>query len=91
MSMNDVEMARAGFIRQRRAGIAAITAAMPVALLLWLVIVYLTPPLAGMASLGGRMLFTLKCCCLAVLFCLVTGVEAVAHERLSSPGLKRAG
>ena len=30
------------------------------------------------------MLFTLKCCCLAVLFCLVTGVEAVAHERLSS-------
>jgi hypothetical protein len=28
---------------------------------------------------------TLKCCCLAVLFCLVTGVEAVAHERLTSP------
>ena len=38
-----------------------------------------------MDSLGGRMLFTLKCFCLAVLFCLVTGVEAVAHERLSSP------
>ena len=31
------------------------------------------------------MVFTLKCWCLAVLFCLVTGVEAVAHERLSSP------
>jgi hypothetical protein len=31
------------------------------------------------------MLFTLKCCCLAVLFCLVTGVEAVTHEWLSSP------
>jgi hypothetical protein len=30
------------------------------------------------------MLFTLKCLCLAVLFCLVLGVEAVAHERLSS-------
>ena len=84
MSMNDAEMARAGFIRQRRAGIAAITAAMPVALLLWLAIAYLTPPLEGMASLDGRMLFTLKCCCLAVLFCLVTGVEAVAHERLFS-------
>jgi len=84
MSMNDAEMARAGFIRQRRAGMAAIAAAMPVALLLWLAIAYLTPPLAGMASLGGRMLFTLKCCCLAVLFCLVTGVEAVAHERLLS-------
>jgi hypothetical protein len=72
-------------MRQRRAGMAAITAAIAVALLFWLAIVYLTPPLAGMASLGDRMLFTLKCCCLAVLFCLVTGVEAVAHERLLSP------
>ena len=34
MSMNDAEMAKAGFLRQRRAGIGAITAAMPVALLL---------------------------------------------------------
>jgi hypothetical protein len=84
MSTNDAEMARAGFISQRRAGMAAIAAAMPVALLLWLAIAYLTPPLAGMASLDGRMLFTLKCCCLAVLFCLVTGTEAVAHERLFS-------
>jgi hypothetical protein len=85
MSMNDADSARAGYIRQRRAGMAAIAAAMPVALLLWLAIAYLAPPLAGMDSLGGRMLFTLKCCCLAVLFCLVTGVEAVAHERLLSP------
>ena len=85
MSMNDADSARAGYIRQRRAGMAAIAAAMPVALLLWLAIAYLVPPLAGMDSLGGRMLFTLKCCCLAVLFCLVTGVEAVAHERLLSP------
>jgi hypothetical protein len=80
MSMNAAEMARAGFKRQRCAGIAAITAAMPVALLLWLAIVYLTPPLPGVASLGGRMLFTLKCCSLAVLFCLVTDVEAVAPK-----------
>jgi uncharacterized MAPEG superfamily protein len=42
-------------------------------------------PLPGMESLGARMLLTLKCCCVAVLFCLVTGVEAVAHERLTSP------
>jgi uncharacterized MAPEG superfamily protein len=38
-----------------------------------------------MDSLGARMLLTLKCFCIAVLFCLVTGVEAVAHERLTSP------
>jgi hypothetical protein len=83
--MDDTESEQGGFIRQRRAGMTAIAAAMPVALLLWLAIAYLTPPLTGMDSLGGRMLFTLKCCCVAVLFCLVGGVEAVAHERLSSP------
>jgi hypothetical protein len=83
--MNDADSTKGGFIRKRRAGMTAIAAAMPVALLLWLAIAYLVPPLAGMDSLDGRMLFTLKCCCLAVLSCLVTGVEAVAHERLSSP------
>jgi len=83
--MDDAESEKRGFIRRRRAGMTAIAAAMPVALLLWLAIAYLVSPLAGMDSLGGRMLFTLKCCCVAVLFCLVTGVEAVAHERLFSP------
>jgi hypothetical protein len=83
--MNDTASGSDGFIRQRRAGMAAIAAAMPVTLLLWLAIAYLVPPLTGMDSLGDRMLFTLKCCCIAVLFCLVTGVEAVAHERLFSP------
>ena len=83
--VNDTEAERAGFIRERRAGMTAIAASMPVALLLWLAIAYLAPPLTAMDSLGGRMLFALKCCCLAVLFCLVTGVEALAHERLSSP------
>jgi hypothetical protein len=52
---------------------------------LWLGIRTLAPPLAGMEPLGARMVFTLKCLCLATLFCLVTGVEAVAHERLQSP------
>jgi len=83
--MNEVKTKASDFIRQRRTGMIAIAAAMPVALLLWLAIAYLVLPLTGMDDLGGRMLFTLKCCCLAVLFCLVTGVEAVAHERLSSP------
>jgi hypothetical protein len=83
--MGDAESERRAFIRERRAGMIAIAAAIPVALLLWLTIAYLVPPLADMDSVGSRMLFTLKCYCLAVLFCLVTGVEAVAHERLSSP------
>jgi uncharacterized MAPEG superfamily protein len=38
-----------------------------------------------METLSGRMVFALKCCCVAVLFTFVVGVEAVAHERLQSP------
>jgi len=86
MSMNDTDSARAGYIRERRTGMAAIATAMPVALLLWLAIAYLAPPLAGMDSLSGRMLFTLKCSCLAVLFCLVTGRSA-AMRGLGAPGM----
>lgn len=84
--MNDVEAeTRDSVVSQRRAGIIAIAVAMPMALVLWLVIAFLAPPLTAMDSLDARMLFTLKCLCLAVLFCVVLGVEAVAHERLSSP------
>jgi hypothetical protein len=83
--MSDGATEKRDFAAQRRTGMTAIAAAMPAALLLWLAIVHFAPPLGGMESLGSRMLFTLKCCCLAVLFCLVTGVEAVAHERLFTP------
>src|ERR1700761_7782318 len=38
-----------------------------------------------MDDLAPRMVLTAKCAILAVLFCLVTGIEAVAHERLMSP------
>lgn len=83
--MHEPESAERSFVGQRRAGMIAIAAALPVGLVIWLSIAFLAPPLPGMESLSGRMLFTLKCCCIAVLFCLATGVEAVAHERLFSP------
>ncbi|MGH6988187.1 MAG: MAPEG family protein [Caulobacteraceae bacterium] len=70
---------------QRRAGIGFIAGAMPVAIALWIAIDRLAPPIPGMAGLQDRMVFTLKCVAMAVLFCLASGVEAVAHERLSSP------
>lgn len=71
--------------RQRGAGIVYIVIGMTVAAALWIgVDRYMAPP-AGMADIGARMVFTLKCVCVAVLFCLVTGIEAVAHERLTSP------
>jgi hypothetical protein len=73
------------FRRQRRAGISAIAVGAVVAVGLWIGITRYAPPLAGMETLGARMLFTLKCWALAILLCLVSGVEAVAHERLTSP------
>lgn len=73
------------FRTQRRAGIGWIALGALIAAALWFAIDRATPPLPGMDDPAGRMVFTLKCCCVAVLFCLVTGVEAVAHERLSSP------
>lgn len=73
------------FRRQRASGIATIAIASVFASGLWFGVDHLMSPLSGMDSLGARMLLTLKCFCMAVLFGLVTGVEAVAHERLTSP------
>lgn len=73
------------FVRQRRAGMIAIAVAIPIAVLLWVATAFFAPPLTAVDTLSERMLFALKCVSLAVLFSLVLGVEAVAHERLSSP------
>jgi hypothetical protein len=71
---------------QRRRGLAAIAASLVVAVVLWLAIYEMLPPLAGMEELVlPRLVLALKCACVATLFALVLGVEAVAHERLNSP------
>jgi hypothetical protein len=86
VGMHDAESeTQDSLAKQRRAGMIAITISMPVALLLWLAVAFFAPPLTAVDDLGARMLFTLKCLSFAVLFCLVLGVEAVAHERLMSP------
>lgn len=71
--------------QERTSGIVAIAASTIVTTALWSAIFLIPPPLPGMESLAARMLFALKCYCLAVLFTLVMGIEAVAHERLQSP------
>lgn len=55
--------------------------------MLWFGTYYLLPPLAGMDDMLPRLVFSLKCSCVAILFCFVTGIEAVAHERLRSPAI----
>ena len=69
---------------QRRAGMVAIAGATVVALLLWLAVRHYAPVPAGAGDVSARIAFALKCSALAVLFALVPGVEAVAHERLRS-------
>ena len=69
---------------QRRTGITAIVAGFVVASLLWWLVYQFAPVPDGLPSLTDRLLFALRCFVLATLFCLVAGVEAVAHERLQS-------
>lgn len=78
-------MVESDFRRQRAHGIAAIAGSAVVAAGLWFGISLGIAPLAHMDNLTARLVLTAKCAILAVLFCLVTGVEAVAHERLTSP------
>jgi hypothetical protein len=69
---------------QRRNGMIVIAASLATSVVLWFALIHFLPPLTGMGSAGARMLVALKCVALATLFCLVAGVEAVAHERLQS-------
>lgn len=69
---------------QRTSGMAAIALAVAIGVALWFALAHWLPPLAGMDDVSARLLVALKCCCLAALFCLLTGIEAVAHERLQS-------
>ena len=77
-------MASENWRQERNSGIGVIAASILVSLILWFALTRLLPPLEGMGDLGARMLVALKCLAIATLFCLVTGVESVAHERLQS-------
>lgn len=70
--------------RQRQRGMVAIAASFAVSIVLWVGLYRLLPPLHGMDDIGARMLVAVKCIAAAILFALVAGVEAVAHERLQS-------
>lgn len=78
------ENAAADLSEQRKPLLAEIAIAFPVAIALWCGVYFGLPPLAGMEDMVARLVLGLKCCALATLFCFVTGIEAVAHERLAS-------
>jgi hypothetical protein len=83
-----LESAGASTIRRHHSTlIAEIAIAFPVTLALWLCVYYFLPPVGSMEEPLARLVLALKCCCIAVLFCFLTGIEAVAHERLRSPAI----
>jgi hypothetical protein len=73
--------------RQRPALIVGIVVSFPVAVALWLCVYYGLPPLAGMADPLARLIVALGCCCIAIMLCFLTAIEAVSHERLRSPAI----
>ena len=57
--------------------------AFTLALAIWLVVYFLAPPIPGpLDQLPDRLAFAIKCAAMATLFCLLSGIEAVSHERL---------
>jgi hypothetical protein len=76
-----------GVRRQQRIAIASGLIAFPLTAALWFVVREALPPLAGMVDPLARLIFGLQCCCVAILFCFATGIEAVSHERLNSAGI----
>jgi hypothetical protein len=80
-----------GWRAERRKGMLGIAAAVVTSIALWYAIRFNAPVLAGMDDPVARLVFALKCSAVAVLFTLVTGVEAVAHERLVSPAFDPLG
>ncbi len=71
--------------RERAKGMFGIAAGLVPSVVLWFWLRFHTPILEGMDDPAVRRAFALKCAGLAVLFTLVLGIEAVAHERLQSP------
>lgn len=71
---------------QRRTTIIAILVTVPVALLVWWAAFQL-PPIEGMEDTADRFGFAFALIAAAVLFTLVLGVEAIAHERLVTPAI----
>lgn len=56
--------------------------AVAAALGVWLAAFNLLGPVPGVGDVGDRLVFGLRCSVVALLFTLLLGVEAVAHERL---------
>jgi hypothetical protein len=72
---------------QRKTLAIGMLSALPIAVGLWSIVFYALPPIPGMEDPIARLMFTINCICMAVLFCFFMGIEAVSHERLFSKAI----
>jgi len=72
---------------QRRTVLAGMAVAGPAAALAWLGVYRLVPAAAIARGASDPIRFALGWLAVAVLLCLVTGVEAIAHRRLFTPAI----
>jgi hypothetical protein len=73
--------------RQRATLMTGNLVALAISVVIWLGVDQLLAPLAGMADPLSRLIIALGCCSVATLLCLISGIEAVAHERLVTPAI----
>lgn len=81
----DTDSNTAQWQQERQSGTVMVVISVMIAAAWWYGLFIFLPWNEGMDDVSARMILALKWCCLAALFCVVTGVEAVAHERLQSP------
>ena len=79
---NSIDPAASRGRMMRAAGLTA-----PLALAVWLALYLLTPEIAGADAPINRLGFALGWIGVATLLTLMTGIEAVSHERLFTPAI----
>lgn len=78
---------QADIAASRRRMLLSIIVVVPVTLLAWLALYALTPPISGADQPIDRLGYGLGWLGIATLLTLVSGIEAVAHERLFTPAI----
>lgn len=91
MSQRETPGTDSAWKAERAKGLAGLAAAAVAGTALWYAIRSNAPAIEGMDEPVARLVYALKCSALVVLFTVMSGVSAVAHERLQSPAFDPLG
>ncbi|GLQ11674.1 hypothetical protein GCM10007913_36060 [Devosia yakushimensis] len=78
---------QAGIAGERRKLMWGAAIALPLAVVAWLALFWLTPPVASAEEPLARLVYALNWVGVAVLLTFLTAIEAVSHERLFTPAI----